>query len=184
MRLQSLFYERHPWLQQFGLECRKPPQEGLTQLRPSGFQLQPLICLHYLLDGDLHVQAARLDIAGPLWAHPWKFFLARQVCARFLHETLGAENLKAHPQLMQQLTPSDVGLAREFRVPPVPWMQQGRLALGKEKLWVVDGRVAVAPAKAQECADCGFPLAPKGKHCALCGKAAAGGNLWSRLGLG
>lgn len=183
MKLGGQFYERHPWLQQFGLECLAPPKEGLTSLKPRGFQLKPLVTVHYLLDAGLLVQGARLDVEGALWDHPWKFHLARQLCARFLHESLRSESLKAHPQLTQQLSPPDVGMAREYRVPAVAWMEAERLTMGEEKLWVVNRCVAVAPAKSRECGQCGFPLGPKGKHCALCGKPAGGANLWSRLGL-
>ncbi len=180
MKLGTTFYERHPWLQQFGLKLVQPAQEGLTSLRPAGFQLQPLIAVHYLLDPKLTVLGVRLDIAGPLWDHPWKFILARQICARFLQETLSQPNSK----LTQELNPPDVGLAREYRVPPVAWMESERLPLGEEKLWMVNRCIHLAPAKTRECEGCGFPLAPKGKGCALCGKAAGGGTLWSRLGLG
>lgn len=176
MKLGSTFYERHPWLQQFGLNPES--KDGLITLRPQGFQLAPLVTVHYLVDPKLTILGTSLEIQPALWDHPWKFILARQICARFLQETLA----KTTPNLTQELNPPEVGLAREYRVPPVPWMESQRLTLGEEKLWMVERRIHLAPAKTRECEGCGFPLTPKGKACARCGKAVPG-NLWSRLGL-
>lgn len=178
MKLGSEFYRLHPWLQQYGLQG-----EGTT-LRPAGFLMQPLVALHYVLDGQ-QVAGAQLEVARALLMHPWKMRSGREIVARFLRETLSTAFGQAHSRLFAELELPNVGDAREFHVPPIAWLEPAsvQLAHGDERLWTRSHaglcRISLARAALRACTGCGAPLVKK-QSCVVCG--AAPSTLWNRLG--